>query len=57
MCDKDIIYETERPADVRRFIGGIDLARDLINFKPRIDLEDGVKLTIEWYKQAAMGYT
>lgn len=47
---KDIIYESERPGDVRRFIASINLAQHLINFKPRIGLEEGMKSTIEWYK-------
>ena len=46
----DIIYESERPADVRRFIASVSLAQNLINFRPKISLEDGIKLTIEWYK-------
>lgn len=50
-CNKAIIYESERPADVRRFIASINLARDLINFKPEINLEEGIKQTIEWYKK------
>lgn len=51
-CNKAIIYESERPADVRRFIASINLARDLINFNPKINLEEGIKQTIEWYKQS-----
>jgi UDP-glucose 4-epimerase len=51
-CDKAIVYEKERPGDVRRFIAGINLAQDLINFKPRINLEEGLKLTIKWYMKA-----
>ncbi len=47
--DKAIAYEEERPGDVRRFIASIGLAQDLINFKPGINLEEGMKLTIEWY--------
>ncbi len=50
--DKAIIYENERPADVRRFIASINLAQNLINFKPKINLEEGIRQTIEWYKQA-----
>lgn len=45
----DIIYEVERPADVRRLIGGIDLARNLIEFSPIVGLEEGIRKTIGWY--------
>jgi len=54
---RDIIYESERPADVRRFIASIKLARDLINFRPKVSLEDGTKLTIEWYKKGGLSLT
>ena len=50
-CDKSIIYEKPRPADVRRHIANIYLAEDLIGFKPTVSLEKGLKLTIEWYKE------
>jgi len=48
-CKKSIVYEDERPGDVRRFIASTDLARNLIDFKPRINLEEGLKQTIGWY--------
>lgn len=54
---RDIIYESERPADVRRFIASINLAQHLINFKPRIGLEEGIKSTIEWYKERGLSLT
>ena len=50
-CDKPIIYEKPRPGDVRRHIADISLAKKLINFKQKIDLEEGMKWTIEWYKE------
>ncbi len=50
-CKKVIVYERERPGDVRRFIASVALARDLIKFKPGTNLEEGIKLTIDWYKQ------
>lgn len=50
--DKAIACKRERPGDVRRFIASINLARDLIDFKPTISLEEGIKLTIEWYQQS-----
>lgn len=48
--DKPIIYEEPRPADVRRHISSIYLAKDLIDFKPKISFEDGIKKTTEWYQ-------
>jgi UDP-glucose 4-epimerase len=50
-CDKPIDYQAPRPADVKRHISSIYLAEDLIGFKPSIYLEDGLKMTVEWYKR------
>ena len=50
-CDKPIIYEQPRLGDVRRHIADISLAKKLINFKQEIDLEEGLKLTVDWYKK------
>jgi len=50
-CDKAIAYEEERPGDVRRLVASIDLARDLLGFELKTGFKDGLKLTIEWYKQ------
>ena len=55
--EKDILHESEPPANVRRFIASIDLVQNLIKFKPRTNLEAGIKLTVEWYEQTVMGYT
>ncbi len=48
--DKPIIYQEKRPGDVRRHIANTFLAKDLLDFKPKIPLEEGLKLTVEWYK-------
>lgn len=48
---KGIIREPDRPADVRRHIANIFLAQDLIDFKPRVQFEEGLKKTVEWYKE------
>lgn len=48
--DKPFIYESQRIADVRRHIADISLANSLIDFKPKISFEEGIKETVEWYK-------
>lgn len=48
---KQIIYEPERLGDVRRHIANTFLAEDLLGFKPTIDLNEGLKRTIEWYRE------
>jgi UDP-glucose 4-epimerase len=46
----EIKHETDRPGDVRRFIADVSLAKDLIDFKQKVGFEEGIKKTIEWYK-------
>ena len=54
-CEKKIIYEKERPGDVRRHIANIYLAKDLIGFSPTVSFEKGLRTTVEWYKQKFEG--
>lgn len=49
--NKPIQYAPERPGDVKRHIANIYLAEDLIGFKPTISFDDGLKKTVEWYKE------
>ena len=46
-----IVRKPPRPADVRRHLAGIELAKKFINFIPTITLEEGLKHTVEWYKK------
>ena len=46
-----ILHEPDRPADVRRHIANVYLAEDLLEFKPTVGLEDGLRMTINWYKK------
>jgi UDP-glucose 4-epimerase len=39
-------------ADVELRIPNIDKARQLLGFEPRVDLEEGLLRTIEWYRKA-----
>ena len=50
-CEKPIVYEQERSGDVRRHIANIYLAEDLTGFKSTVSFEEGLKLTVEWYKE------
>jgi hypothetical protein len=47
---KPIIYEEPRRGDVRRFFGSNLIAQALIGYKPQVDLEEGLQLTIKWYR-------
>ncbi|MDN7023945.1 NAD-dependent epimerase/dehydratase family protein [Methanoculleus sp. FWC-SCC1] len=50
-CEKNIVYQPERPGDVRRHIANVFLAEDLIGFSPQVSFDDGLAQTIEWYRQ------
>lgn len=47
--DNPIHHTEPRPGDVRRHCGGIRLANQLIGFEPKIELEEGLRETIQWY--------
>jgi UDP-glucose 4-epimerase len=50
-CQKPIIYKKVRQGEVRRHIANISLAEDLIGFKPIVEFNDGLRKTINWYKE------
>ena len=47
----DVAHEPERPGDVRRHRGDISLAQRLFKYEPKVDLEEGLRKTVEWYKR------
>mgnify|MGYP001050676132 CR=1 FL=1 len=49
-CKKSIVYDKPRPGDVRRFIGSNYLAKKLINYEPKVDFQEGLRRTIDWYR-------
>src|SRR5262245_43860484 len=53
ILDSEVLirYEACRPGDVLRHCGGIDLARRLIGFEPRVTLKDGLAETVAWYRK------
>jgi len=46
-----IVFRPPRPDDPRRRCPDISKARELLNWEPKISLEEGLKLTIEWFKK------
>lgn len=44
------VYEEERPGDIKHSLADISLARKYLNYKPRVYFREGLKKTIEWYK-------
>ena len=48
---EDISFAEERSGDVSRHCADISMARRLLEFRPRVGLEDGLRLTFDWYKE------
>ncbi|CEK32833.1 NAD-dependent epimerase/dehydratase family protein [[Clostridium] sordellii] len=52
LLNKDIkpIYGPNRKGDIKHSNADISSAKTLLNYNPSYSFEDGIKLTIEWYK-------
>lgn len=54
ICDEmnykgEIEYRKKRPGDVLVHEGDVSLAREILNFKIKVNFEDGIKDTVKWY--------
>ena len=47
----DIQYDTEKPSGHMKRILNPEKCKKILDFSPEIKLEEGLKETIEWYKQ------
>jgi UDP-glucose 4-epimerase len=43
-------YEPPRAGDVRDSLADLTLARSLLGYEPKVGLEDGLRLTLNWWK-------
>ncbi len=46
-------YATPRAGDIRDSLADIRLAGDLLGYKPLVDFREGLRRTVEWYRQSA----
>ena len=46
-----VTYGPERPGDVRHSFADVSKAQKLLGYDPQIKFLEGLKLTVEWYKQ------
>lgn len=44
------VYKAPRPGDLRHSLADTTRARKFLGFKPRYDIESGLRKTLEWYK-------
>lgn len=57
VCGKDLklIFEAEREHEIRHRFADVSKMRKILGYKPRYELRDGLKLTIDWYKNNLKG--
>ncbi len=48
----DPIYEPPRPGDVRESLADISHAKKIINYTPQVEFDEGMKLSVQWYKNS-----
>ncbi len=48
----EVEYRPTRSGDVRHSLADTTRARELLGFEPRVDLREGLQLTIDWWKQS-----
>lgn len=51
--DIEVTYQDARPGDVRRLCADMTMARDLLDFSPRITLAEGLRRLRDWYLASA----
>lgn len=51
-CDKKIEFKEPRIGDVEKLVADVSLAKNLLDFEQQVDFEEGIKTTIDWYKNS-----
>jgi nucleoside-diphosphate-sugar epimerase len=46
-------YAEPRSGDIRDSLADISLARELLGYEPQVDFREGLRRTVEWYRQSA----
>ena len=44
------VHEPAKPGDVRDSMASIELAREALGYVPTIGVEEGIRLTVDWYR-------
>jgi nucleoside-diphosphate-sugar epimerase len=45
------IYDPPRPGDIRHSFAAIGKAKTILNYAPSVSFDEGLKITIQWYKE------
>ena len=51
-ADAEVGYEKARVGDVRHSLADITRARELLGYEPQVGLEEGLRQTLDWWKQS-----
>ncbi|MGA8311491.1 MAG: hypothetical protein WB755_15780, partial [Terriglobales bacterium] len=46
----DVKYGPERAGDVKHSLADISRAEQFLGYKPKVDFEEGLSRTVEWYR-------
>lgn len=52
-CDARPIYEPARPGDIYESLSSIEKAVSVLGFNPEYSFDQGLKATLEWYRESA----
>jgi UDP-glucose 4-epimerase len=52
-CDATAVRMPARPGDIRHSLADVRQARRLLGYRPAVDFETGLRLTLDWYRDAA----
>lgn len=44
-------YQPERKGDIKDSFANINKSKEILGFSPKIDINDGIALTVKWYKK------
>jgi len=44
-------YEEARPGDIRHSLADVTKAQEMLGFRPRVNILDGLKTTLDWYRK------
>ena len=53
--EADLIYRPARPGDVRHSNADINRAVQVLKYRPEVDVDRGLELTVEWYRNGWEG--
>ena len=48
-------YRDARAGDVRHSLADLSLAESILGYAPRVGLEEGLRLTLDWWKNSRFG--